>query len=235
MPKKPVTIGELQFDSRLEAKTYFTEILNKYPLSTELIDHEFDDVMSLLLCHPRADEKLGSGVKSIKINRGLYSSNRCFHILRTDGSIEDFSIGKCINGDHSPFHKFCIASRKAVEVDLRNFKLEYFKENGNNDKVVCSATKEKINFDESHVDHREPLTFSAIVHFFVKANNIDLSSVEYLNEGTYGNQFKEDKIAEKFRIWHRDTAKLRVVKARMNLAKSYLGRIASTKADRTLS
>jgi hypothetical protein len=71
MPKKPVLVGELQFSSKGEARTYFSEILNKHPVGSGLSDSDFDDVMSLLLCHPKAGEKIGSGVKSIKLIRGF--------------------------------------------------------------------------------------------------------------------------------------------------------------------
>lgn len=236
MPKKPVALGELQFSSKGEAKTYFSEILNNHPVGTALSDDDFDDVMSLLLCHPKADDKIGSGVKSIKIDQGFYSSNRCFYVVRTDGSVEDFSISKCIDGDHSPFHKFCVACRRAVETDLRSMKGKYFEENGDSKgRVVCPVTKEKIKFEEAHVDHREPLTFSSIVHFFIKASKTNLDKVEYLTEGKYGNEFKDNVLAEKFRTWHCENAKLRVVKGKTNLSKSHLGRITSTKADQTLT
>jgi hypothetical protein len=236
MPKKPVVIGELQFSSKGEARTHFSEILNKYPLDSELSDSDFDDIVSLLLCHPKADEKVGSGVKSIKIGQGFYSSNRCFHVIRTDGSVEDFSIAKCIDGDHSPFYKFCIACRRAVEADLRAMKVKYFEENGDREsKVVCPITKEKISFNEAHIDHREPFTFSSIVHFFIKANTINPIEVEYLTEGKYGNEFKDNALAEKFRIWHSENAKLRIVTGKRNLAKSHLGRVTNTKADKMLT
>mgnify|MGYP001794339373 CR=1 FL=1 len=236
MPKKSVVIGELFFSTKKEAKSYFTEILNKYPLATAIHGKEFDDVMALLLCHPRANEKIGSGVKFIKVDQGFNSSNRCFHVVRVNDSTEDFSIGKCIDGDHSPFYKFCIACRKSVETELRAKKLKYFEEEGDKEsKVVCPITKEKITFEESHIDHREPFTFSAIVHFFIKANGIDLNSVEYVTEYKYGNEFKNHEIAEKFRGWHRENATLRIVKGKANLAKSYLGRVSNTKADRMLN
>ncbi|QFS50663.1 hypothetical protein GXM_08157 [Nostoc sphaeroides CCNUC1] len=53
-------------------------------------------------------------------------------------------------------------------------------------------TKEKITFEEAHIDHREPLTFSAIVHFFIQANTIDINTVDYITEGKYGNEFKNN-------------------------------------------
>lgn len=235
MPKKTVVIGELQFSSKGEAKIYFSNILNKYPLGTQLSDSNFDDLMSLLLYHPKADEKVGSGVKSIKIDKGFYASNRCFHIIRTDDSVENFSIIKCIDGDHFPFHKFCIACRRVIEVDLRAIKIKHFEEHSDSEgRVKCPITNEKIKFDEAHVDHREPLTFSVIAHFFIKANNIALSEIEYITQGKYGNEFGDNDLTEKFRVWHHENAKLRVVKSKTNLAKSYLGRIANTKADKTL-
>lgn len=235
MPKKPVTVGELLFSTKKEAKEYFSRILNKYPLGTELNASEFDDVMALLLCHPRAEEKVGAGIKSIKVDWGFYSSNRCFHIVRLDNSVEDFSIGKCIDGDHSPFHKFCTACRKAVEADLRAMKTRYFEEHGDVEgRVVCPVTKEKITFDEAHVDHREPFTFLSIVHFFIKADKIDVNTIAYTTKGKYGNEFENGELAKKFQEWHCDNATLRVVKGKANLSKSYLGRVKLTKADKTL-
>jgi hypothetical protein len=123
-----------------------------------------------------------------------------------------------------------------VEPDLGNMKRIYFEKNGDSeDKVVCPITKEKIKFNEAHVDHREPFTFSSIVHFFIKVNSINLNEIEYLTEGRYGNEFKDSSLAEKFKDWHRENAKLRVVKGKANLSKSYLGRVTNTKADKKLT
>ncbi|WP_152591556.1 hypothetical protein [Nostoc sphaeroides] len=98
-----------------------------------------------------------------------------------------------IHGDHSPLHKFCIACRKAVEDELRAKKAKFFEQEGDKEsKVVCPVTKEKITFEEAHIDHREPLTFSAIVHFFIQANTIDINTVDYITEGKYGNEFKNN-------------------------------------------
>lgn len=40
MPRKPVVIGELRFNSKGEAKAYFSKILDKYSLGTELSSSE---------------------------------------------------------------------------------------------------------------------------------------------------------------------------------------------------
>ena len=110
------------FPSKQEAKTHYSNILNKYPLEATLPGIDFDYVMALLLNHPRANEKIGAGVKEIKISTGYNSNNRCFHVVRTDNSIEDFSIRKCIDGEDTEFHKFCIAARKATEPHVNAYK-----------------------------------------------------------------------------------------------------------------
>lgn len=101
---------------------------------------------------------------------------------------------------------------------MRVWKGKYFADKGDSQgKVKCSVTQEKIIFDEAHIDHREPFTFSAIVHFFIKSNNIVLDSIEYITKAKYGNEFKDNELAEKFRVWHHDNAKLRIVKGKINI------------------
>lgn len=78
--------------------------------------------------------------------------------------------------------------------------------------MKCPETKEWISFDEAHVDHPAPMTFSVIVTFFIEANNVDLGSVNYLREGLYGNEFSDDTIKEQFRELHKKVGRFRVVR-----------------------
>jgi len=232
MASMSVTLGEYSFPSKKDAKAFFSKVLNDTELEHTLEGENFHYVMALLLNHPRAEEKIGCGVAAIKVSTGHTSSNRCFHIVRTDKSIENFSIVKCIDGDHSELHKFCLACRKVIEKDIRAYKRIYFEENSNENKmVICQSTNKRISVDEAHVDHREPLTFSVIVHFFVKANGVDLSTVKYKTQGTYGNELADTLLINSFREWHNKEAKLRIIHDKANLGKGYLGRIKTTKAD----
>lgn len=235
MPKHKVTMGELCFASKAEANQYFSAILNNTRLGAELIGNDLSDVMALLSCHPDALKKMGAGVKTIKVDKALYKT-RCFHVIRVDGSSDNFSINRCIVGEYPPFREFYNACRGVVEPDLLAFKAEYFKSNGDaQGKVKCAITGEKIDFSQSHVDHREPFTFSAIVHFFIKANNITLENVQYADEGVYGNEFVDKVLAKNFKLWHDENAIIRIVKARENLSKGHLGRVKMTKSDRRLT
>ncbi len=228
-------LGDYKFKSKKEAKELYRDILNSTEIDIPLTEENFAYVMSLLLNHPNATDKIGDGVKSLIISNGKFKGNRCFHIIRNDETIEDFSIGKCIDGEHSDFHKFSIAARNSIDEDMLNYKIKYFDENQDeNKKIKCQITGNKVSKDEIHLDHREPLTFSSIVHFFIKANRLDLKTIEYTTEGKYGNEFTDIELIENFKEWHKDSAKLRIVSKYHNLAKGYLGRIASTKADGTL-
>ena len=236
MPRKPVVLGELQFSSREEANAFFSGILNSNAIDEELSGNEYDAVFCLLSNHPRAEDKMRSGVQALYVGRGAHANNRCFHLRRIDGTTEDFSIGKCLKGDYKPFHKFCVAGRKAVENEIRKFKREYFETNAKRDGTVrCHDTGAALIYEDAHVDHRAPMTFSAIAHTFIKSRKLDLTAVTYITEGKYGNEFSDPQLAKDFAEWHRDTAILRVVQGRGNLQRSSTGRITMTKKDQKLA
>eukprot|EP00913_Durusdinium_trenchii_P035452 g33178.t1 len=56
---------------------------------------EFNLVKELLSHHPNVTEKIGSGLRGLKVDRSPEGS-RCFWVLRSDGSEEDFSAWKCV-------------------------------------------------------------------------------------------------------------------------------------------
>ena len=240
MPKKPVILNdEYQFASKKEAIEFYSNILNACELNVPLSGHDYIAVEALLLNHPRSDDKIGCGIKELFVGSDAYGG-RCFHIRRTDETIENFGIGKCINGDLSDFAKFRQAARRAVESEIFAFKARYFSENSNaNGQVKCPETKEWISFEDAHVDHRVPMTFSMIVRGYLAAKKMfdkdfDLTCVSYDHDGTYGASFVDNSLATEFAEYHRQQAVLRVIKSKQNLSKAYLGRVKTTKADRTL-
>ena len=57
---------------------------------------DFDFMMSVLSRHPNASSKIGCGVRGIYVARTSYGSP-CFHALRRDGTVTDFSYRKCLD------------------------------------------------------------------------------------------------------------------------------------------
>ncbi|XP_022736885.1 DNA-directed RNA polymerase IV subunit 1 isoform X3 [Durio zibethinus] len=74
-------------------------ILHKYPIDHRLSGADLDKLTMALYFHPRRNEKIGSGFKEIKVGYHPEHTNaRCFSLVRTDGTIVDFSYRKCVLG-----------------------------------------------------------------------------------------------------------------------------------------
>lgn len=125
--KKTVSIGHLEFSTQKDALAYFKEILNRHIPGQRLAGADLNDITALLFNHPRAVDKVSSGIKAIVVDNAKHDE-KCFHVIRKDDTRDNFSYKKCISGDPSPFTSFSIACRQTVEDDLHNFKVDYFSE-----------------------------------------------------------------------------------------------------------
>lgn len=232
---KPVNLGHLNFPNQKEAKAYFKDLLNRYkPIST-LNEMDSTDVMALLSGHTNAKEKIGTGIAYISVDSDDLGG-QCFHINREDGSKENFSYIKCISGQQSQFTRFSIACRRSIDDELYEFKKTCFSAEKMNAKyqIQCPVTKSWITWDQAHVDHKAPMTFSVIVSTFIQMENIDLDNIAFDSTSNYGNEFTDETIGTRFATWHRKNATLRVIQANANLSNAFMGRVKPTQADRKL-
>lgn len=101
MPKKPIMFGKLHFDSRGDAYSYLSEVLHSYDLGDRVSKEHGELLGHVLLRHPDAASKIGSGVDSFSVRSSDFDS-RCFWVNRTDGSSEDFSIKSCVYDARMP-------------------------------------------------------------------------------------------------------------------------------------
>ncbi|XP_024396746.1 DNA-directed RNA polymerase V subunit 1 [Physcomitrium patens] len=66
-------------------------------LGGRLSDEDDELVQTVLAYHPKLSEKAGCGTAYIKVDRSAgFVNNRCFWLVRTDGSEIDFSFHKCL-------------------------------------------------------------------------------------------------------------------------------------------
>jgi len=228
--KPPIKIGTIEFKYKKDALLYFKKILNTYDYGQLLNINDFNDVCKLLETHKKAKEKIGVGIKEIRVDKITYKT-KCFQIIRNDLSSDFFSYIKCINGSTPPFTKFSKVCRETVNDDMREVKLSYFKKNSKKGRVKCQETGKLCLWDELSVDHRQPNTFSMIVDRFIEINKIDLKKVEYVEKEIYGSRFKDDFLADSFRKYHKEKANLRIVLKENNLGRSYQGRVKTQKKD----
>lgn len=74
-------------------------ILHKYPINHSLNEVDKSIATMALYFHPRGKEKIGNGALEIKVgHHPEHEDSRCFLLVRTDGTVEDFSYHKCVHG-----------------------------------------------------------------------------------------------------------------------------------------
>ena len=90
--ERPLTASQYRQYKRAQ------EIRDRHTDGEPLAGRDLALVLGLLKQHPRARAKTGSGIGAVLVHRYVGGS-RCFFVLRRDGSLEDFSIGRCLGQD----------------------------------------------------------------------------------------------------------------------------------------
>ncbi len=246
--KKPIQIGEKLFKAKSEALLYYKTVLNSYDFGENLNEKHFDDVVNLLVY----DEEINNGsklesnseifieeeleqkifIEDIRVARVQFNT-KCFERVWSDGTSDYTSYTFLINQPQKNADRyFTIACRNTVQQDLINLKQKYFKDNtlgsGN---VKCQETGHICKWDDLVVDHRQPNTFSIILDRFKEVFQIDTNNIEYETDDNNLTIFKNNGLSEKFRIYHKEKANLRVVKREVNSGRASMGRVKQNSKD----
>lgn len=226
----PIIIRDKTFKFKKDALLYFKAILNSYKFGEFLNESDTNDVFALLLENETRRDKIGIGIKQIRIGKVQYGT-KCFEIIREDLSTEIFSYVLCINGDRKQTTKFSLACRNAIQEDLQNVKQKFFDKHSKKGKVKCQETGVLSSWTELNVDHRQPNTLSVIIDRFIEVNNLDITKVEIAKDEE--NKFVfTDKILEKnFCDYHKSKANLRIVRKEKNKSRAHQGRNKTQKKD----
>jgi hypothetical protein len=226
----PIIIRDKVFKYKKDALLYFKTKLNSYDFGEILNNEDTEDVIALLLENETRKDKIGCGVKEIKIGKVQFGT-KCFQIIRNDLTSENFSYIYCINGDLKPFTKFSHACRNAIHGDLHNVKQKYFDQNSIKGKVKCQETGILSSWTELNVDHRQPNTLSVIIDRFIELHNINLNNIRYETDENNKRVLADKDLENKFRDYHMKKANLRIVRKEKNLGRSYQGRVKKQKKD----
>ena len=97
MAKIVLIPGELEFDFYKEGYIYFSNMLALYKPKDRVSEMHGKQLHALLQRHPNAREKIGSGVDHFEVRLKEHGA-KCFHVVRPDGSVVDFSIKKAVRG-----------------------------------------------------------------------------------------------------------------------------------------
>jgi len=237
MSKFTIHIGKQKFSSKTEALKHYKKILNSHEPSEILNQENFHSVRQLVYKDYDNDlineyeKETGDYLKSIKVDyHPEFKKTKCFFLLNDKNEEEIFSYIYAINGVPNDYVRFTKTCRFLVEPRLRKFKASVFK----NRPVKCVITNQVVEWEECQIDHKLPLTFSVIIKSFIVSNNIDLSDIEYISKITK-EEFKDKDLANKFDLFHKKMAVLRIISTKENNKLAGKSRIKPSKKDGVLT
>lgn len=252
MSRFSITIGDRTFPSKTAALKFYKQIFDRYGFGDslnsedakhlialgykdfgtpeEVADFSVEAVAEFDECHSEIDNK----ILSVMVDRHPeFRTTKCFYfvgLFNGEKYKDIFSYRGAINGLPSDLQSFSRACRFSVHKRIREFKIEQFK----NKPVQCVISGQTVEWDECQVDHKAPLTFSVIVKSFIVANDIDISSVEYVYNNSK-EDFVDSSIPERFYDFHKKMAVLRIVSSIENVKLSSSARVKPTSKDSILA
>ena len=257
--RKSIKIGDKEYKSKKDALSYYKNILNSYDFDEILNDDDFDDLLDLIIYDEEFDEMNSNEnpvqalevntesknaiiedneeeeeifIQNIKIGRSQFNT-KCFELVYNDLTTEYISYLIIMNRPKIDYGKlFHNASRNAIHKDIIALKQQYFKDNTQGKGYVkCQESGELCKWNDLVVDHRQPNTLSIIQDRFKELNSLNVTQIEYIIDDKNLLVFKDSNLAEKFRIYHKEKANLRVVKKELNSSRASMGRVKQSGKD----
>lgn len=90
-----VKIGVVQFRTKSIAAEFCRGILSRYKVGETVGDDDARFLSDLIRRHPKFGVKIGCGIDRFEAGNGKFGS-KCFHVVRIDGSTEEFSYKQCL-------------------------------------------------------------------------------------------------------------------------------------------
>lgn len=212
--------GRFGFNRKSDVIDHCRNILARYNEGERILlkdDHDF--LSNLLLGHKDCLDKIGGGIHYFTNRKMPPYNNKCFFIVRTDGSEIDFSFMQCISpSDH---RKDVLQSmRMAVLDQILAFKDDFFESiRAGDNSLVCPITGMGLTRQNTHIDHAAPITFQYLADLFLKLNDITYGHIR-LNESPdgFGSVFDDLALINEWRRYHAKFAILRAVHRDANLS-----------------
>jgi hypothetical protein len=95
--RRSIQIGARLYDKVGDATKFYSGMLNRYSTGAVVSQADAVELMALLERHDEKDEKVGTGIIRFEVDAAPDEhKNRCFWIVRNDGSRIDFSFKHCL-------------------------------------------------------------------------------------------------------------------------------------------
>tara|TARA_R110001606_G_C15086654_1_gene617937 strand:+ start:47 stop:658 length:612 start_codon:yes stop_codon:yes gene_type:complete len=161
--------------------------------------------------------KKGVGIKYIYVDKAKHKKSynqKCFYIVRLDGTITDISYVKSIQHP-SKFTEISKACRYAVNAEIENYR-----RNIKFGVSRCAITKKLLEYDKTHIDHYD-LDFKDLVKKWLISK--DEESVFQLINKTRDLEFETyftlKSLSECFLKFHNKNTHLRAITSHANLTR----------------
>jgi len=169
-----VVIGPYVFKTKKEAKETIIAVKNVYPDGEVLREPEHSLILELIAKHPRADEKIGCGIREFSVGPDIeFNKDRCFYLKRLDGSASDFSLHKCIDGEKEKDLIYAALRSEIIDF-VRLFRDGEFAKGPR----TCPFTGSKLNLGSCHVDHAPPSTFNHLVRSWLSHSGFQVNEIK---------------------------------------------------------
>tara|TARA_R110000851_G_scaffold264708_1_gene417318 strand:+ start:38 stop:712 length:675 start_codon:yes stop_codon:yes gene_type:complete len=211
-------INNIGFKTQKSVQEYAKKILYKNSLDTSL---EHDDLMFMLdyfkTFHCEWSQKLGEGIKDIKRTKEvMFGKHRAFWIYREDGTDTDISYVISRIKKRIILREFKEACRELIRPQINEFRKNAFF--GKNE-IECPLSGEMVTRINCHIDHSSP-TFEEIIQMYLK--EYPVKKMDKVISTPKDNQLTpvliEKDISDKFYLFHKKVANLRVLSAHANLS-----------------
>lgn len=203
-------LGDLCFNTKNDLKNYVSQWLKLSSVGYVIGIDDEEWVLCLLSQHPSWIEK-SKNMKNIEI--GYTRGNNHFSIRKLDGTIDDISYLKCLNGD-TDYCKVMKAFRDSIIPQILAFRLSVFR----NGPIKCEVSGIVLyNDSNTHIDHNyNILPFISIVKNFLAEKHLNFSDIQTVSVDTLRDfsdpQFKLDWLS-----YHKQKANLRAISKYSNL------------------
>lgn len=180
-----------------------------------VVEKKYSDFLvgNVFPTHPDWKKKVGVGIDHLEVRNTRYG-NKCFFIIRTDGTITDISYPAAIS-PHNKTKDIMAACRNAVssmiELFRRSITLPF----------VCPVTGEVVT-DRSnmHIDHYD-LTFKELFDLWMKDKDVDelyRKTLKSNRDDCMDTFFDDEKVILDFIQFHNSHTHLRAVSKTANLS-----------------
>lgn len=213
----PIDIGGERFYTKKALTERVRGILNTGQVPRTLEPAEAVVLRELLVWHPHATAKVGSGVQRFEIRENAPHRSRGFWLVRTDGSATDFSYLEILKSGSTYRRGLIDACRFAIRAELQRFADDFFAQAV---KPTCPILGIPLTREDAHVDHAPPYTFQRIFDSFVLLNGLDAndeSLTDHSTDGVMVPLFASQALRDRFVAYHQSVAQLRVISSEANL------------------